>query len=183
MLRDGKPVGALSVAKAEPMPFSDRQIQLLNTFADQAVIAIENVRLFEAEQARTSELSEALEQQTATSEVLKVISSSPGELEPVFNAMLANATRICEAKFGTLYRYEGKAFYWAAGSGTPAAMIDFQKRRGLFLPPPGTLLHRVLETRKLVQSDDYQAEPALGMSAKLGGARSTVAVPMLKTTS
>jgi transcriptional regulator with GAF, ATPase, and Fis domain len=78
MLRDGKPVDAISVARAEPVPFSDRQIQLLTTFADQAVIAIENVRLFETEQQRTRELSEALEQQTATSEVLGVISSSPG---------------------------------------------------------------------------------------------------------
>src|SRR5262249_26898645 len=103
LLSDGKPVGALSLAKGEPVAFSDRQIQLLKTFADQAVIAIENVRLFEAEQARTRELSESLEQQTATSEVLKVISSSPGELEPVFNAMLANATRICDATFGNLF--------------------------------------------------------------------------------
>src|SRR5262249_40155037 len=107
LLRDAKPVGALSVAKAEPTPFSDRQIQLLQTFANQALIAIENVRLFEAEQSRTRELSESLEQQTATSEVLKVISSSPGELERVFESMLENATRICEAKFGTLYLYKG----------------------------------------------------------------------------
>ena len=84
MLRDGKPLGAISVGKAEAVPFSERQMQLLSTFADQAVIAIENVRLFEAEQKRTRELSEALEQQTATSEVLQLISSSPGELEPVF---------------------------------------------------------------------------------------------------
>jgi len=103
LLREGKPVGALSVAKAEPTPFSDRQIQ----FADQAVIAIENVRLFEAEQARTRELSESLEQQTATSEVLQVISTSRGELEPVFDAMLANATRICEAKFSMLHLRDG----------------------------------------------------------------------------
>src|SRR3974390_312803 len=102
LLPDGKPAGALSAAKAEPTPFSDRQIQLLNTFADQALIAIGNVRLFGAEQARTHELSEALEQQTATSEVLQVISSSPGELGPVFDAMLENAARLCDAQFGVL---------------------------------------------------------------------------------
>ncbi|MFZ0262229.1 MAG: hypothetical protein WAL36_19955, partial [Pseudolabrys sp.] len=84
------------------------------TFADQAVIAIENVRLFEAEQQRTRELSESLEQQTATSEVLKVISSSPGELEPVFNAMLENATRICDASYGVMFLCEGKGFRTAA---------------------------------------------------------------------
>ena len=91
-------------------PFTDKQIELVTTFADQAVIAIENVRLFDEVQARTRELTEALEQQTATSEVLGVISSSPGELEPVFQAMLANATRLCEAKFGTLNLYDGEAF-------------------------------------------------------------------------
>ena len=93
LLRDGKPVGAITVAKAEPTPFSDRQIQLLKTFADQALIAIENVRLFEAEQQRKHELFEALEQQTATSEVLQVISSSPGELQTVFDTLLAKAAR------------------------------------------------------------------------------------------
>src|SRR5262245_20102793 len=94
LLRDGKPVGAVTVAKAEPKPFSDRQVQLLNSFADQALIAIENVRLFEAEQQRTRELSESLQQQTATSDVLQVISSSPGDLDPVFQTILANATHI-----------------------------------------------------------------------------------------
>src|SRR5262245_7220465 len=98
LLRDGKPVGALSVAKAEPTPFSARQIQLLKTIADQAVIASENVRLFDEVHACTREPSESLEQQTATSEVLKLISSPPGKLEPVFDAMLANATPICEAR-------------------------------------------------------------------------------------
>src|SRR5262249_45711091 len=88
-----------AVARADAGQFPKRQIALLQTFADQAVIAIGNVRLFDAEQQRTRELSEALEQQTATSEVLRVISSSPGELKPVFETMLANATRLCDAKF------------------------------------------------------------------------------------
>ena len=87
-------------------PFNEKQIELVTTFADQAVIAIENVRLFEAEQQRTHELSESLERQTATSEVLSVISSSPGDLQPVFETMLEKAVRICDAKFGNIYRLE-----------------------------------------------------------------------------
>ena len=109
-------------------PFSDKQIELVTTFADQAVIAIENVRLFDEVQARTRELSEALEQQTATLEVLRVICSSPGELEPVFQAMLENAVRICEAKFGTLYLREGDAFRAAALHNAPPAFVEFWQR-------------------------------------------------------
>src|SRR5262249_34630022 len=110
LLREGTAIGAILIRRMEVKPFTDRQIALLQNFAAQAVIAIENARLFEAEQVRTRELSEALEQQTATSEVLKIISSSPGELEPVFNAMLAKATRICEAAFGNLFLREGTVF-------------------------------------------------------------------------
>ena len=104
MLREGMPIGVINLQRTTVRPFTERQIELATTFADQAVIAIENVRLFDEVQARTQELSEALEQQTATSEVLQAISSSPGELEPVFQAMLENAVRICEAKFGILLR-------------------------------------------------------------------------------
>jgi GAF domain-containing protein len=106
MMREGTVVGVVTLQRKEPRPFSDSQIQLVTTFADQAVIAIENVRLFDEVQARTRELSESLEQQTATSEVLKVISSSPGELQPVFETILENATRICEAKFANLFLYD-----------------------------------------------------------------------------
>jgi GAF domain-containing protein len=126
------------------------------------------------------ERDEALERQAATSEVLQVISSSSGKLEPVFQAMLDNALRICEAKFGTLFRFDGKAFHRAAGIGVPSALAEFQKRRGPYLPESGTLLDRVLQTRKVAHSPDYAAEPVPGNAAKLGGARSTVAVPMLK---
>src|SRR5262249_45065615 len=114
LMREGEAIGAILIRRTEARPFSDKQIELVETFAAQAVIAIENTRLFEAEQQRTRELSESLDQQTATSEVLKIISSSPGELKPVFNAMLENAVRLCEAEFGHLYLYDGEAFHAAA---------------------------------------------------------------------
>jgi signal transduction histidine kinase len=129
---------------------------------------------------RTRELNEALEQQAATSEVLRVISSSPGELEPVFQTMLANAVRLCEAKFGTMFRYDGHAFHLAAGIGTPQALVDFQKQRGPFRPGGGGPVDRLLHEKKVVHIADQAAEPNPGLSAKLGGARSTIAVPMLK---
>jgi GAF domain-containing protein len=173
MLKEDDLIGQIGIYRTEVRPFTEKQIELLSNFAAQAVIAIENTRLL-------NELRESLQQQTATSEVLGVISSSPGELEPVFQTMLTNAVRICEAKFGTLYRYDGEAFYHASGSGTPAALVEIQKQHGRFMPEPGTLLHRAMQTKKVAHSPDYAAEPSLGLSAKFGGARSTVVVPMLK---
>jgi two-component system, NtrC family, sensor kinase len=183
LLREGAPIGALFLARPEVEPFTQAQIDLVATFADQAVIAIENVRLFEAEQARTRELTEALEQQTATSEVLKVISSSPGELTPVFESMLANATRICDATFGVLYRFDGDAFHAAAWSdGVPSAFAEYLQQRGSFRPTAGTPLDRILRDpmRGAVQTADYSTDQVVGSPARLGGARSLVAVPMLK---
>src|SRR5262249_57647383 len=122
-------------------------------------IAIENTRLFEAEQQRTRELSESLEQQTATSDVLKIISSSPGELAPVFQAMLENATRICDAKFGFMYRCDGEVFHQMAhlGPATPA-FLNYAKDRPL-LPGPETVLGQMLVTRQVVQIEDRAATP------------------------
>ena len=181
MLREGTPIGVLILTRKEVCPFTNKQIELVTIFADQAVIAIENVRLFEAEQQRTRELTESLEQQTATSDVLKVISSSPGELEPVFQAMLQNATRICGAGFGTLFHFDGKAFHFAADYRTPPALVEFQKKRERgFLPPAGTLLDRVFQTKQVAHTTDYAAELIQSPAFTLGGARSTVAVPMLK---
>ncbi len=180
MMRGETAIGAISVVRRRPGALSDKQRELLRTFASQAVIAIENTRLFNELRQRTDDLTESLEQQTATSEVLKVISSSPGELEPVFQAMLENATRICEAGFGTLFRFDGKAFHFAADYGTPPALVEFQKLRGPFLPESGSLLDRVLQTRQVAHAADYAAELIQGPPVTLGGARSTVAVPMLK---
>jgi two-component system NtrC family sensor kinase len=166
--------------------FSERQIALLQTFADQAVIAIENVRLFEKEQQRTRELSESLEQQTATSEVLSVISSSPGELAPVFNAMLANAVRICEAKFGILVLCEGDAFRLGALHNVPRAFAKFIQR-GPIRPGPNIPLGRAAKTKQVVQVADIRKEqgyierdPLAVAGVELGGYRTVLAVPMLK---
>jgi GAF domain-containing protein len=189
MLREGTPTGVLVLTRSTVEPFTDKQIELVTTFADQAVIAIENVRLFDEVQARTRELSESLEQQTATSEVLSVISSSPGELEPVFQAMLANAVRICEAKFGVLFRSEGDALRAVALHGVPPAYAEERRRVPLSRPDPMTLLGHALRTKQPVQIADIRDEPdgsdagviSTGAKlAKLAGARTTLAVPMVK---
>src|SRR5262249_7694773 len=130
LLLKGAPVGAIGLRRVAVEPFPDKQISLLETFADQAVIAIENARLF-------NETKEALEQQPATSEVLKIISSSAGDLELVFQTMLENAVRICEAGFGTMFRYDGKLFHRAAAVGTPPAFVEYLRQRGPFVPEPG----------------------------------------------
>jgi two-component system, NtrC family, sensor kinase len=130
LIREGVAIGVIALRRTEARLFTERQVALLQTFANQAVIAIENTRLLKELRQRTDDLSESLEQQTATSEVLRVISSSPGELEPVFQAMLENAVRICEAKFGTLFRYDGEVLHLAAGTGMPPALAEFQRRRG-----------------------------------------------------
>ena len=177
LLREGVPLGAFVLMRNTVRPFTENQIELVTNFANQAVIAIENTRLLNELRQRTDDLSEALEQQTATSEVLRVISSSPGELEPVFQAMLANATRICEAKFGVLFRYDGDgAFHAAASLGVTGSYGEFLRQRASFRPEAGAPLYRLLQTRELVHAADETVGPAV----KYGGARSLIAVPMRK---
>jgi len=171
MLKEGKLIGAIGIYRQEVRPFSDKQVELVTNFANQAVIAIENTRLL-------NELRQSLEQQTATADVLKVISSSPGDLEPVFHAMLENATRICTAEFGTLYRYDGEMFHIAAEIGTPAEYSEVRRQRGPFAPRPGGLLDQVARTQQTTHTADDAAQDS--MHARLGGARSRVCVPMLK---
>ena len=180
MLKEQTLIGIIHIYRQEVRPFTDKQIELVQNFAAQAVIAIENTRLLNELRQRTTDLSESLEQQTATSEVLKVISSSPGELEPVFHAMLENATRICEANFGTLYRFEGNAFHLAAQVDTPPEYAEFLRQRGPFQPTPGGLLDRVTRTKQVNHTADETVEAVPGAPARFGGARSRVCVPMLK---
>src|SRR5262249_45593067 len=186
LLREGTPIGVIVLHRTSVRPFTDKQIELVETFADQAVIAIENVRLFDEVQARTRELSEALEQQTATSEVLQVISTSSGELEPVFQTMLANAVHICEAKFGSLYLYDGDRFHVGALHNAPPAWAEF-RRRAVFYPPPGTGLAQMVATKRTVHTLDMTLEggyvdrnPIIVASVELGGFRTVLAVPMVK---
>jgi GAF domain-containing protein len=160
MLRGEELLGVIVLIMGEVRPFTDKQIELVTTFADQAVIAIENVRLFDEVQSQKRELGEALEQQTATSEVLKVISSSPGDLEPVFDAMLANATRICEAKFGNLLLYEAGTFRVAAMYGAPPAWDDFRRRQPVVQPSAKNPLGRVSNSKQLLHITDVRLDQA-----------------------
>src|SRR6266568_2395362 len=182
MLKEGELLGAICIYRREVRAFTDKQIQLVTSFASQAVIAIENARLL-------NELRESLDQQTATSEVLGVISASPGELEPVFDAMLANAARICEAKFGAMYLNEGSAFRTVAMHNAPTALAEMRRRNPVFRPNPRIALARAAATKQTVQIADVQAEPGYfdplpGFSSSqigmLAGARTVLAVPMLK---
>src|SRR6266568_2004738 len=129
MLREGAIIGVIVIRRIRVQPFTEQQIELVKTFADQAVIAIENVRLFDEAQARTRDLSESLEQQTATSEVLEIISASVGELEPVFQKMLENATRVCGAKFGTMHLVEGDIVRRVAHCNVPPSYVDALETR------------------------------------------------------
>ena len=187
LLREGIPIGVMGLTRSEVRPFTNKQIELVTTFADQAVIAIENVRLFDEVQARTRELSEALEQQTATSDVLSVISSSPGELEPVFQTLLANAVRVIGSKFGTMYLREGDAFRIIAIHGAPSAYVDAVMREPLIRPAPESAISRTAQTKQVVQFADVMAEemyrkrdPRAVAAVELAGVRTVLSVPMLK---
>src|SRR5262245_824474 len=186
MLKNNDLVGAIAIFRQEVRPFSDKQIALVSNFASQAVIAIENTRLLNELRQRTDDLSEALDQQTATSEVLQVISRSPGELGPIFETMLANAARLCEAKFGTLYLCEGDALRIVAAYNVPPAFAEVRSR-GPFRPAPSGSLGQVMRTKQTAHLPDLAAtqayaerDPATVAGIELGGVRTAVGVPMLK---
>jgi signal transduction histidine kinase len=180
MLKDDVPIGVIVIFRQDVRAFNERQVALLSNFADQAVIAIENARLM-------NELRESLQQQTATSEVLSVISSSPGELQPVFQAILKNATRICEAKFGSMYIYEGDAFRFVAQHNAPRAFVEARTRDPLVRPPPDTPLGRVAITKQVSHITDIRTAPSyvsrdpfIVSAVELGNYRAVLAVPMLR---
>ena len=173
MLKENELAGSINIYRQSVRPFTEKQIALVQNFAGQAVIAIENARLL-------SELKESLQQQTATADVLRIISSSPGELEPVFQAILKSAIRICEAKFGHMVLADGDLFRLAAEADTPAELTEHLKRRGSFEPTPDSHLDRARRTRHVSHTADDATEAVQGLAHKYGGARSIVAVPMLK---
>ena len=158
MIRGKTAIGAISVVRVAPGPLSEKQRELLKTFAAQAVIAIENTRLLNELRQRTDDLSEALEQQRATSDVLSVISSSSGELNPVFNAVLENAVRICDAKFGHLWLREDDALRIAGTHGAPDAFVAYLREEPVFRPKPETGLGQLLRMKKLFHLAGVQAQ-------------------------
>jgi len=189
MLKDDNLIGCINIYRQEVRPFTDKQIELVTNFAAQAVIAIENVRLLNELRQRTDDLTETLDQQTATSEVLRIISSSPGELRPVFQAMLENATRICGAEFGMLWLIEGDGFRPVALHGVPPALAEMRQREKVFYVDLETPLARLAQTKQLKHIADATREPAYikGLQPFKEfvddfGARTFVMVPMLKDT-
>jgi GAF domain-containing protein len=186
MLKDNELLGVISIYRQEVRPFTEKQIALVQNFASQAVIAIENARLLNELRQRTTDLGEALEQQTATADVLHVISSSPGDLKPVFDAILENATRICEAKFGALLLSEGGAFRVVAMHNPPPAYAELRQREPIIQPGGNLALTRAIATKRAVQIADAtddpanQDDPVRRSFAAVTGARSFIVVPMLK---
>jgi DNA-binding response OmpR family regulator/putative methionine-R-sulfoxide reductase with GAF domain len=175
MLKENELVGTIGIYRQEVRPFNDKQIELVQNFANQAVIAIENTRLLK-------ELRESLQQQTATADVLRVISSSPGELDPVFQTILKSAARICEAKLGNLALFDGSELRMAAFHGAPHAFEEL-RRRSPTIPLENSALGRVAQTKQTIHIADLAAAEeryAKSAIATLAGARSFVGVPMLK---
>lgn len=186
MLKEGEFIGSFHLARQQVQPFTDKQIELVKNFAAQAVIAIENTRLLNELRQRTTDLTEALEQQTATSEVLQVISSSPGDLQPVFATMLEKAVRICDAGFGNIYRWDDDSLWLVATHNTPPAFAD-ARRSSPFRPGPETPTGRMVATKAVTHVTDLAAEqayaerdPLFVESIEVGGIRTLLSVPMLK---
>ena len=181
LLREDVPIGSILIRRTEVRPFTDKQIALLKTFADQAVIAIENVRLFKELQVRNRDLTEALEQQTATSEILGVIASSPTDLQPVFQTILDNAVRLCEAQNGAVFRFDGEVFRALVWNNISPALSSYVQNTPI---PPGreSALRRVGLEKRPVHIPDMLADPecVVPTAYREEGMRTNLAVPLLK---
>ena len=180
LLNKSEMIGAFFLSRQEVRPFTDKQIALVQNFAAQAVIAIENARLLNELRQRTTDLTEALEQQTASSDVLRVISSSPGDLEPVFDAMLESATRICDATFGAMLLRDGDAYRRVALHNAPQKFSEYSNKTPILRPGIAPGVDRVIHTRQVVHIPDLEAENPNEPIVKFGGARTILGVPMLK---
>jgi two-component system NtrC family sensor kinase len=184
LLREGVPIGVIVLTRNTARPFTDKQIELATTFADQAAIAIENVRLFEAEQQRTRELTESLEQQTATSELLSVISRSKFELQPILQSVVDTAARLCRAEQSIIYRLEGGVYRFAAaasGQLIPPAYLEIERQTPIS-PGPGTVVGRAAMNRRVVLIEDAWTDPLYEKKedAKIGGVHSMIGVPLMR---
>ena len=157
MLKDDEVIGCIVIYRQEVRPFTDQQIELVSNFAKQAVIAIENTRLLNELRQRTADLTESLEQQTATSDVLQVISSSPGDLQPVFATILEKAARICDANFGNIFRWDGEALHLVATYNTPPAFFELRSASPL-RPNRENPIGRLVATKAAVHVADLAAE-------------------------
>jgi GAF domain-containing protein len=179
LVREAMPIGLITMQRTETRPFSDKQIELLKTFADQAVIAIENVRLFKALEAKNADLSTALDQQTATSEILRVISASPTDVQPTFDAIAASAIRLCAAEEGTVFRFDGTLIHLAAHCGV--VQNDLVSR--VFPRPagPGSVTARAIQARSVVHVPDVRLDSDLEQSVLITlGFRTVLSVPILR---
>src|SRR5262249_16632209 len=186
LLQEKTALGGIAIHRPKGRPFTHNQLEMATNFANQAALAIANTRLLTELRQRTDDLTESLEQQTATSEVLRVISSSPGDLQPVFEAMLANATRICAANFGNLYLRDGEDFHLVAHHNTPAALVE-ERKRTPYRTGPKRGFGRMATTKQVVHVADAAAlqtyaerDPRTVAAVELGGIRTLLLVPMLK---